>query len=417
MFGVARIILSLDKFRWTMTTAYVFNPDHDLALASDSDHFDAPASARRFAHDCSVLPIWYASSEGVILSESTSMAWLNEMLERFPQLKCFSCTSSFKGIDRIEPWGWNKTIRRQAELQGVKNLPSLENLNELRVLQHRQLSIDATKKMSVLANDNLRIVKPALLLTKDEIPDFVAKQPYAIFKAPWSGSGKGIVRSLNGLSENLLHRVQNIAEKQGGVLAEPLYDVIQNFAMEFVCSQGKVDFAGYSWFFTNEHGAYTGNLLASDEHIETLLSQWINKQDLYAVRASLLEFISENIASKYDGFVGVDMFVFCQNDEIFLHPCVEFNLRMTMGLVARRFYDNFVEKGRTGRFTVDFAKATNMLFQDCENRKNEKPLDVNQGKIHSGYLSLTNPSVDSLYAVNVEIIEIVPLQGPALDRN
>ena len=386
-----------------MTTAYVFNPDHDLALASDSDHFDAPASARTFAHDCSVLPIWYAQNAGIVVSEPTSAAWLDEMANLFPQLKCRSCSTSFNGTDRIEPWGWNKTIRRQAEIQGVKNLPSIEILNELRMLQHRQLSIEATKKMSVLASDKLRIVKPAQLLAKDEISDYVAKQPYAIFKAPWSGSGKGIVRSLNGLSENLLRRVRNIAEKQGGVLAEPLYDVIQNFAMEFVCSQKKVDFAGYSWFFTNEHGAYTGNLLASDEQIETRLSQWINKQNLQAVRASMLEFISENIAPIYEGFVGVDMFVFRWKDEIFLHPCVEFNLRMTMGLVARRFYDNFVEKGRTGMFTVDFAKTTNMLLQDCERRKNEKPLDVKQWKIQSGYLPLTPIFPDMLYAVNVEI--------------
>ena len=117
----------------------------------------------------------------------------------------------------------------------------------------------------------------------------------------------------------------------------------------------------------------------------------------------MLEFISENIAPIYEGFVGVDMFVFRWKDEIFLHPCVEFNLRMTMGLVARRFYDNFVEKGRTGMFTVDFAKTTNMLLQDFERRKNEKPLDVKQWKIQRGYLPLTPIFPNTLYAVNVEI--------------
>ena len=386
-----------------MTTAYVFNPDHDLALASDSDHFDAPASARKFAFDCSALPIWYAQTDGVVVSESTSSAWLGNMAELFPQLKCLSYTTSFKGTDRIEPWGWNKTIRRQAELQGAKNLPDIEFLNTLRMLQHRKLSIEATNKLSLLANNKLKIANPAFLLAKDDIPDFVAKQPYAIFKAPWSGSGKGIVRSLNGLSENLLHRVQNIAEKQGGIIAEPLYEVIQNFAMEFVCSQGKSDFAGYSWFFTNEHGAYTGNLLASDGHIETLLSQWISLHDLHAVRTSLREFIDRNIAPQYEGFVGVDMFVFRHNDEIVIHPCVEFNLRMTMGLVARKFFDNFVEEGHTGMFTVDFEKTNNVLVQHLEQRKKQNPLVVKQGKIQSGSLSLTEISPESLYAVNVEI--------------
>ena len=53
-----------------MRKLYIFNPDHDLALASDSDHFDAPQSAKIFARDFSLLPLWFCSEESAIYTEN-----------------------------------------------------------------------------------------------------------------------------------------------------------------------------------------------------------------------------------------------------------------------------------------------------------------------------------------------------------
>ena len=62
---------------------------------------------------------------------------------------------------------------------------------------------------------------------------------------------------------------ERVLREQGGLTAEPIYNKVKDFALEFYSDgQGEVRFAGYSVFSTNEHGAYTGNLLASDGQIE-----------------------------------------------------------------------------------------------------------------------------------------------------
>lgn len=385
-----------------MRKLYIFNPDHDLALASDSDHFDAPQSAKVFAHDFSVLPIWYGDENAVIYTENAEQSWLVEQQTLFPQLRNNSFATQPAESAEISPWGWNKTIRRYFEKKGVSQLPSVEQLERLRTLQHRNLAIEATAFLQPLENPTLHLAKPASLLTGEDIENFVAVHPYAIFKAPWSGSGKGIVRSLGYLPENLLNRVKNIAVKQKSVIAEPLYTVIQDFAMEFSCKNGETDFVGYSWFFTNEHGAYQGNLLASNDVIVNKLQEWISVENLNAIQKSLVAFISEHIASHYTGFVGVDMFIYKENGQFFVHPCVEFNLRMTMGLVARLFYDRFAEEGKIGTFSVDFFNNSEDLLADHKN-KSSKSVHIINGKIQYGYLSLTPVTAGTQYRARVEI--------------
>jgi hypothetical protein len=58
----------------------------------------------------------------------------------------------------------------------------------------------------------------------------------------------------------------------------------------------------------------------------------------------LMEFLRNNIAGRYEGYVGIDQFVhlpFEGDDEIGFNPVVEINLRMTMGLLAHNIYFMF----------------------------------------------------------------------------
>lgn len=385
-----------------MKQLYIFNPDHDLALASNSEYYDAPKSAKIFETDFALLPLWYGEPESEVFANSLENEWFDETKKLFPQMESRKIVSAFTKV-KISPWGWNKTIRRTCEKNGCSLLPMLQELDDLRILQHRKLSILATKYLSALKNENLHLANPASLLSAYEIDEFVEKHPFSIFKAPWSGSGKGIVRSLGSLSENLKNRVCNVAKSQGSVVAEPLYDVVQDFAMEFYCENGTCSFAGYSWFFTNEHGAYLGNLLATDEIIATKLSQWISLHDLERIKNKMMAFLNENVAAKYSGFLGVDMFAYQQDGNFFVHPCVEINLRMTMGLVARLFYDKYVKNGETGTYMVDFYQNSNDLLADHLQRSQQQ-LVVVDGKIQKGYVSLNPIHENTHYRARVELL-------------
>ena len=59
---------------------YIFNPDHDLALASGNVNYMPPASARQMAADLALLPVWYASPESAVLAPSAyNLDFLREM--------------------------------------------------------------------------------------------------------------------------------------------------------------------------------------------------------------------------------------------------------------------------------------------------------------------------------------------------
>jgi hypothetical protein len=225
-----------------------------------------------------------------------------------------------------------------------------------------------------------------------------------VFKAPWSGSGKGLCWAKGGVSEGIQGWCRNIADKQGCVVGEAVYDKVQDFAMEFVCAKGKVSFAGYSLFHT-ERGVYRSNELMSDEAIfERLANEWISGEALLAVQNRLLSFIERQIAPFYSGYLGVDMFVFRHKGQFLLHPCVEINLRMTMGMVARIFFDHFVHKQSTGRFFIDYFPVSGSLLNDHLRRQSAEPLLVENGRIVQGYIALSPVCGDSHYRARVEIL-------------
>ena len=107
--------------------------------------------------------------------------------------------------------------------------------------------------------------------------------------------------------------------------------------MEFTVDRsGVIHYEGLSLFHT-KNGAYTGNLLATEQAKQEVLGRYVSAELLDQVRDRI---IRELDLGKYTGPFGVDMMIVhstqerMKNDRLLLHPCVEINLRRTMGHVA-----------------------------------------------------------------------------------
>ena len=98
-----------------------------------------------------------------------------------------------------------------------------------------------------------------------------------------------------------------------------------------------IDFIGYS-LFESRNGAYSRNILASNEDIEDMLAGYIPRDTLIAIRENLTTILTDTLAGHYEGFLGVDQII-CQTVSPVFIPVSEINLRMTMGLIARNQYD------------------------------------------------------------------------------
>ena len=136
--------------------------------------------------------------------------------------------------------------------------------------------------------------------------------------------------------------VSNVIRLQGGVMIEPLYNKVKDFGMEFRRdAKGKVHYLGLSLFQTL-NGAYTGNLLATEMVKREIMSRYVSLELLDEITARLEKELGDMFSvlpvesAISDIRFGVDMMIVAKDDAdgFLLHPCVEINLRRTMGHVA-----------------------------------------------------------------------------------
>ena len=155
-------------------------------------------------------------------------------------------------------------------------------------------------------------------------------------KAPWSSSGRG-VRFIDG-TMNIYDSgwLRHVIEKQGSVMVEPYYNKVKDFGMEFFSDgRGAVSYVGLSLFQTS-NGTYTGNILADEEEKQDMISHYIPVDLIRSIQEKICAFMGTLLKDRYAGAFGIDMMVIRRDDGdgFLLHPCVEINLRRTMGHVA-----------------------------------------------------------------------------------
>ena len=388
---------------------YIFNPDHDLAIADFSPNYTPPASIVKMSEDLAVLPIWYSNGCKVIADGEENIHYYENIKRLFP-IK----SSIIKSDDIIHysdaniiPWGWNPLIRNKLLSIGVSEnwLPSINYLEKIRSYSNR---INAVEILKELRDETVGLTGESQYFTKlDDLLKYLKSTPVnKVLKMPVSGSGRGLVWIIGEITDKQTDWCRRVIKKQGGVVAEPVLDKILDFALEFEINSGKAVFVGYSLFKTANSGAYSGNWLLPDEEIENRLSSYIPITLLHLTRKALQQKISDRF-SDYEGYVGVDMMIckeIIENKIIYkFHPCVEINLRMNMGLVSHIFCNKFIDPGSEGCYSVEYFKKEASALAFHEKMQREKPLKIDNGKIISGYLTLTPVTSSTHYTAFVEV--------------
>ena len=112
----------------------------------------------------------------------------------------------------------------------------------------------------------------------------------------------------------------------------------------------------FSLFETIASGrAYAGNILQSQETLRARLIQHIGSEALTQLIALQETYLSEAlVASQYEGYIGIDLFLYEDEGQIKLHPAVEINLRTTMGLLAHLAYERYLTPPEEGRFLIEY---------------------------------------------------------------
>lgn len=319
-------------------TLFIFNPEHDFALAVGNKTYTIPAEIEKIKRNNALLPALYAGNSDFILvpdaipeSDIGTLPYYSEVKNKnlfitYPR----HLPNIVNEISFIQPWGWDHAIRKFLLEHGTNEnlLPSVDYLNNLRALSHRRTTLPFRK---YICNQlNVPLIYPGKeLFNLSEIEEFLRINPVAYFKAPWSSSGRGIVVSDHISRKGLLEWAHGIIRRQGSVIGEPSWTRVLDFATEWEICGAEPNFKGYSVFSTSSRGKYHGNLEASQNEllkIITTKASGFNDKIINAQYYALKEFISPY----YNGPLGIDMLVDSRGN---INYCVEINLRLTMGYI------------------------------------------------------------------------------------
>ena len=322
---------------------HVFNPEHDIALAMNLVPFTPPHAARKLHADLGFIPALWASEGDLVLVEDAEAA-----LEAVRHLRPYVADVLFmtwKNLRTfvagcpdmtVDVWGWDKAVVCQLKRAGVNAslLPNEVQLSELRKLSSREWP--SVHLLPVLKDLGERFVGEAWYVKSlAELEAYVCRLAQAVLKAPWSCSGRG-VRYVTKPEDWNRNRTwaQNIIDRQGGIMIEPLYDKVIDFGLEFDTDvKGRICYQGLSLFKTI-NGAYTGSVIATEAEKQKLLSRYVEWKEMEELITLITKLLQENVQEVYQGPLGLDMMMVSIGGKLCVHPCVEMNLRRTMGHVA-----------------------------------------------------------------------------------
>ena len=336
-------------------TLHIFNPEHDIALAANLSNFTAPHAGRQLRNDLGFLPALWAQEGDQILvqhEESAQKAYrrvchrliklgIKDSLPPLnPQFTAANHAVYRQETDSIQPWGWDRAIRRELERMGFTEplLPTDGQLEQYRELSHRRTSAQLLPQLQMEGT----VGEAFECTTLEQVVELFRCHDHLVLKAPWSSSGRGVrfcdAPRLNEKGEMRNEKwVVNILKSQGSIMAEPYYNKVKDFGMEFEAdADGSIRYLGLSLFHT-VNGAYVGNILATENVKRDMISRYIPVCLLDSIKQKMTEQLR---LPGYVGPFGIDMLIVKNsgdgnhNSQFFLHPCVEINLRRTMGHVA-----------------------------------------------------------------------------------
>lgn len=348
-----------------MRELHIFDPESDMALAHGGDSYNAPSWTLRFRRDLEMLPAFIAPAGSLVLAEDcAAQQWIDRMgldieIIGHEQLRKLDDV-------KIVPWGWSPALCKELMLSGMSPtlLPDAQQLKLIRQLSHRRTSIVVHRRLSQLLGREFSPV-PCECSSTAQVIEFARQHHGCYIKTPWSGSGRGIYRNLDGsITPELARWVDGAIGRQGSVLCEVALDGTFDFAVEFHCSAERgVVVAGYSVFGCDSHNQYGTGMVDSPENMHTYIIERCPCID--RVTEALVQIIAEEIAPHYNGYLGIDMLTYRKADgTVGLDPCVEVNLRATMGVVVARLG----ERGMRGQFAiVPATQATGTLLTPVHN--------------------------------------------------
>lgn len=392
-----------------MPKLHIFNPGHEAAVWVNNPHYMPPANVLTLTNDLALLPLWYGDSDDFVYGDCSQETAVFEHAQSFELAKPINkeelLLQNMQPL-MLAPWGLSPAVIHSFSLlrdEGAK-LILPEWKQEVRTYTHRRFATYMLTSLPICSAQR----KPSFCQSIDEIKNYMRhNDPPHILKSPFSSSGRGIrmIRTIE-LEDQELPWIRGVLNKQGEISIEPLLDKKQDFAMEFYSDgNGLVHYQGLSIFSTEKDGSFNGNILADEHYLaKKYISPYATAEYLEEIKTQVTSWLSQTIATHYKGYLGVDMIVYQQPTGSYaIHPCIEINMRYTMGLVACQLSKKHIDPEAKGIFKVQFFKNKGEALNFYRSQRTKHPLQMGNRKITKGFQSLCPVTENTHYMAYVII--------------
>lgn len=393
-----------------MRAIHLFNPGYEAAVLSGQVRYTPPVNVRLMRRDLAALPMWYAEPGDLVWCEEDVLPQLAGELPTVIQplgqamtTKALMQRMTVGTVWQAQPWGLSPdSLYRMAQLaqQVAGEVRGTDWKADYRRLTGRQTAAVCLSRLRALLPAMEWPQVPTFCSSLEEVRTCMipGKGPY-VLKTPFSSSGRGLLWCAEDLGEKEKAWVQGAIRKQGAISVERGLDKVLDFAMEFQVEEtGEVRYEGLSLFETAERGAYTGNRLAAEARLRQTLLNYVEESLFEQVKQTLSVLLKELYAPYYHGYIGVDMLIYRTETGAYAwHPCVEINMRYTMGLVALKLAQRWLSEQASGLFQIAYHKEAGEAYRLHQAAQAAYPLCVEAGRIVKGYLSLCPVSPDTHY--------------------
>ncbi len=336
-----------------MNRLHIFNSSNDLALASDTREYIPPRNIQRMERELSPLPIWWCEDGDAVIIDNEQLIEASEEITKSTRKRIYltSLSEGYTSLCRRSgnrftpaPWGWSKAIVEKFRRFGIPatELPDEKQLGTMRMLSGKRYAVTylqdflaeatAEDKINKFVGEKMRFI--------DNLEQFEISER-TILKSLWSSSGRGVFATDSLNAPSILEKLSGFLKRQHGFIADRLYDKKLDFALEYsIDNCGKVTFLGYSIFSAADNGYYGYNIIASQETLRSMiLESGIDADTIVWTIEKHAELINKHFSGRYKGTLGIDMLVTEENKIIKLHPCIEINLRMNLGIAAMHIFE------------------------------------------------------------------------------
>ena len=399
-----------------MPRLHIFNPSHEMALAADSATYTPPKRIEQMERELAAVPYLWKEEEDIVVGVEA----LNEK-GGYARL----------GSEYIPcPWGWNKAIRRRLLHFGVPEhlMPTETQLAQWRRFASREFAADYSRQLYAAQEWGNGLVPNHMTFCHDvtQLQEAIRRIGYPfITKTEYSSSGRGVkinTSSIITIPQREGTEFFPISPKGLNLLIDRFYSKLLDFALEYEVTCERVEYLGVSVFEASTEGKYGFNYVKSQSQLlQMIAATGIDMQLLTRLIDYNTQSLAQHLLGRYVGIVGIDMMAVnwedpskppikretynplcCEleinnnssaplgeaekgssssiinhqssiiNHPALIHPCVELNFRMNMGVAAmkiserdraeveqelKRFDKSFRATLDGDRFSLSYQKA------------------------------------------------------------